>query len=70
MFWSFLWRAAIFAPTGAWFTTWLTGFVMTFFGASNESMHSAGQVTQVLGISLGLASAYLNAKDVQPPKAA
>ena len=24
MFWSFLWRAAIFAPAGAWFATWLT----------------------------------------------
>ena len=65
MFWSFLWRAAIFAPAGAWFAAWLTGFVMTFFGASNESMHSAGLAAQVLGISLGLASAYLNAKDAQ-----
>ena len=65
MFWSFLWRAAMFAPAAAGFATCLTGFVMTFFGASNESMHSAGLAAQVLGISLGLASAYLNAKDAQ-----
>lgn len=65
MVWSFLWRAALYAPITAVVCTWVVGFVMGLFGSSAQAVHGVGQVVQVLGFLLGLTSAYLNAKDAR-----
>lgn len=65
MVWSFLWRAVFYAPILAVMCAWVVGFVMGLFGSSAQAVRDVGQVAQVLGFLLGLASAYLNAKDAR-----
>ena len=65
MVWSFLWRAVVYGAAVAALFTWVVGFVMGLFGSSMEAIHDAGRVAQVVGAALGVASAYLNAKDVK-----
>lgn len=65
MFWSFLWRAVLYAAAWAYIFTLATGFVMGLGGASHEAMRSVGQVTQLLGIAFGCLGAYSGAKTAQ-----
>jgi hypothetical protein len=65
MVWSFLWRAALYAPLTAVLCSWVIGFAMGLFGSSAQAVRDVGQVAQVIGFLLGLTSAYLNAKDAR-----
>ena len=65
MFWSFLWRAAIFGAAWAYVFTLLTGFVAGLLGSSHETIRDVGQVAQVFGIIFGCLGAYDGAKNAR-----
>lgn len=68
MFWSFLWRAALYGAATAWLFTLLTGFVAGLLGSSHETIRDVGQVAQVFGLLFGAYGAYWNARDAHKPK--
>lgn len=70
MFWSFLWRAAVYGVATAYLLTWATGFVAGLLSSSHETIHDVGQAAQVFGVLFGVYGAYWDAKKAREPKSA
>jgi hypothetical protein len=65
MVWSFLWRAAIYAPGFAYAVSLVVGFVAGLFGSTYVEVRPTAMPLQALAFLAGLWGAYLNAKAAQ-----
>jgi hypothetical protein len=66
MMWSFLWRAALYAPVFAFAATAIYGFAMGLFGNTYADIRTSAMVVQVLAGLWGLSGAYEGARRAQP----